>query len=1187
MRNTEFPKHTLIASLVAALVSQYALAAELPLAQYPAGSAYKMPIPNVILSVDDSGSMNWADDGGSTTSTKPARITSLKNGLKNVLVTSSKYDGQFRLAWQSMWRCNNIPSSQAGCDGKNTMGVFSGQHKLDFETWRNSITAGDGTPSHTMMWNAGQYMKTTGPNNPWNAVPGTSDSQPVACRRAYHIFMTDGGWNTYLPDTNFNAFDFQTKMISSHAEAIGNADGTDRRLPDNTQYSTATSNTQTMIYRDSWGGGTKDGAYVCTEKDRRDRCIAGYIPKYSYPTLSDMAFHYWATNLQPGIQGSTPGSIPFEPKKSTDETFTNPLTGRTVTITPYWNPKNDPATWPHLVTHTIGYGSRASNWDDTTINPIFTNGMYGDGFIQAILGLKTWTDATSLSFDGSYTSGPRNKTAKTDYARPEELWHMAINSRGKFFPVATGPDLEKAFDEIFSSIVADNTSPLTSFTSASGSISRNDTEMFQSGYVAAEDLNSTQNKWSGFVSSEKILTITDPDNPNKKDWKTEPNPSWGLNSNKIAPNNHSTTADKLDALSDISARLILSFNEVTQKGISFEWGSTPAATPLSLAQQSLLKNGGTNEQGMDRLNFIRGDQSKEENHAGGTFRKRKSRQGDIVNSAVWYAGAPLSGYKFDSYRSFSNTNKSRIPMIYVGGNDGMLHGFSAKDGTEKLAYVPQGVIKNLYRLTEPAYDHRYYVDGSPFTGDLNPDPPASGGANWKTYLVGTLGAGGKGYFVLDVTKPGTSDNSIATDFTKANAASLVVMDKTDGSDSDIGYLFGNPVVDEANQQRALQITPTNDGRWALITGNGYNSVNERPVLLIQYLDGSKELKKIEAVPVTNPKHAEANQNGLSTPQFMDINADGIPDAVYAGDLRGNLWKFDIASKDASLWNVAFEGKPLFTATYSTSSGGGSTSSRQPITTPPVLRPNRQIGGLMVAFGTGRNLTAGDRTDTDSKQTVYSILDNTRYSISSAADSKGKVVFKTSSPTPAVVADRSVLMNQAVVSGSKKNGAGKSAGREFSTLGSASATYDCTGITTACTVQKGWFFDLPEAGERVLNGIDFFDGGNILEIMSEAPASGGVTSGAEERCEPSPKSAKPFRTLINIERGSRPKTQVMDQNGDGVYNSEDGFANRSTAATKELRFSTKQLQVRKGSDGKTDYLAKSPELLLRPSWRQLK
>lgn len=150
---------------------------------------------------------------------------------------------------------------------------------------------------------------------------------------------------------------------------------------------------------------------------------------------------------------------------------------------------------------------------------------------------------------------------------------------------------------------------------------------------------------------------------------------------------------------------------------------------------------------------------------------------------------------------------------------------------------------------------------------------------------------------------------------------------------------------ESNQQRALQITRTNDNRWALITGNGYNSANELPALLIQYLDSTKELKIIPTDATACPASAGIKGNGLSTPQFLDVNSDGIPDFVYAGDLCGNMWKFDISHvsgdtnangiADSTHWGVSFAGKPLFTAATSTS--------RQPITAPPVLRPNRTVG----------------------------------------------------------------------------------------------------------------------------------------------------------------------------------------------------------------------------------------------------
>jgi len=824
--------------------------------------------------------------------------------------------------------------------------------------------------------------------------------------------------------------------------------------------------------------------------------------------------------------------------------------------------------------------------------------MYDTGFASLAVGNTKWDNVTSGTADGSY-----------DAYRPQEMWHMAINSRGKYYPVSG--DLTAVFADIFDDIVVDTTAPISGFTSASGSVSRVGTQSYQTRYIAADDGNSNDNRWYGYVSSDTISTS----------GTSSPNPDWGTNA---STGKNLTTGDKLDAITaaNLNNRLILTYDKynVTPQGVSFKWAnltnSTTGASQRMWLNKGTVGPGSTPAQiaaaiagdgkGENRLNFIRGDRTKEASQAGGEFRNRKSRQGDIVNSAIWYVGTPANGYSDTSYKSFSATNRGRLPMLYVGGNDGMLHGFSAKDGTEKIAYIPHGVVQNLAVLADTNYAHRYYVDGSPFSGDVNIGTTA---ADWRTYLVGTLGAGGRGYFVLDVTKPGadpayTGTPPPATNFTETDAPNLVVLDKTaaavsdsvppgkpadPNADPDIGHIFGNPMVAESNQQRALQITRMNNGRWALITGNGYNSEKERPVLLIQYLDGDKSLKKIvaadkDSTPTVNA--TEAVGNGLSTPQFLDANGDGKPDFVYAGDLRGNMWKFDISSGTDTDWKVAFNGSPLFTAIYSSGSGS---SSRQPITAPPSLRPNRTVGGLMVAFGTGQNLTENDRADT-SVQTVYSVLDNTRYEIENTGSNKGLVKVKASNPTPATVGGRSDLQAESVAggTGSGTAGTGASAGRSFWKLSSTEVVYSCDGAPSSCTAKKGWYMDLPVGGERVTTSFDFYDGGNILEIISEKPASGSATASGEEVCAPQPQAAKPFRTLINIASGSPAKPPIMDVNGDGAYTAtDDGGYARMTASSKELRFGTKNNQIRKGNDGKEDKLAKLPELMLRPGWRQLK
>lgn len=1157
MKNSFPPKHTKLALLIASLGCTPASWADpITLVMYPAGTAYKAPIPNVILSIDTSGSMEFCDyaDGSINTERKgcsPNRLKYVKDGLNSLLVEKTTYDNQFRLAWQS-FACNSIPSSDGNCASKNTMGKFSGNQKTNFSTWINSLTATGSTPSQVLVWNAGKYLQTTGNDSPWNATPGVSDSSPLSCRRAYHIFLTDGGWNFKYDSNDLKNTTFQADMalpgsqqtVSTNTGRNNNNDttppsfsGTNNKLVANydgkstagtsvanyfSYIPTTPPTAPTQIYQDSYGS----RAIPILSNTQTTSTGSGSSTKwtnintfnfYAYPTLADISLLYWASDLQPSINNNLIPKI----RKTGSETFSN--NNINSTYSEFWNPKNDPAEWQHLTQYTIGYGNTASTLSKVTnTSPQWsggTFGMYDTGFSSLAVGNTKWDDVTSETADSS------DKNGGYDKVRPQELWHMAINSRGKYYPVSG--DLTAVFADIFDDIVVDTTAPITGFTSASGSVSRVGTQSYQTSYIAADDANSNDNRWYGYVTSDYINTS----------GTSVINPNWGKN---VSNNKALSTADKLDALNttQIESRLILSYNKLISPaaGISFKWEnlSSSPANDVTTATQRMWMNKGTagtaatiagDGRGQDRVNFIRGDRTKESSNYStsnttANFRNRKTRQGDIVNSAIWYVGSPANGYISNSYQTFINSNRYRLPMLYVGGNDGMLHGFSANDGTEKIAYVPHGVVQNLATLSDGGYSHRYYVDGSPMSGDI--DVGTSTAPDWRTYLVGALGAGGRGYFVLDVTKPGSdgstnSPTAPATNFSESNAASLVVMDKTAAAvtdaagtskpldtnvDSDIGHIFGSPVVAESNFQKTLQITRLNNGRWAYITGNGYNSFNERPVLLLQYLDGDKSLVKIPAVATGT---AEAVQNGLSSPQTLDVNGDGVPDYVYAGDLRGNMWKFDISSSTATNWGVAFSGNPFFTATYTSTSGS---SSRQPITAPPTLRTNRSAGGLMVAFGTGRNLTETDRTDT-STQTVYSILDNTRYTIASSGSDIGKVTAKTTDPVPATVSGRSALQSQSVDNGTGtgSSGQGISASRNYWTLSTQEVTYVCSSGSTSCTAKKGWYLDLPVAGERVTSSIDFYDGSNILEIISEKPASGSATASGEEVCAPPASSSK--------------------------------------------------------------------------------
>ena len=207
-----------------------------------------------------------------------------------------------------------------------------------------------------------------------------------------------------------------------------------------------------------------------------------------------------------------------------------------------------------------------------------------------------------------------------------------------------------------------------------------------------------------------------------------------------------------------TSRVIITNNSdiAASAGVPFRWASISSTRQAALQPTS-------DGRGSLRLDYIRGDNAKEQAQ-GGLFRDRTTKLGDIVSSSPVFVGKPPFAYpdtlESQPYSTFVTNNASRAKMVYVGANDGMLHGFDAGTGSgmgeERLAFIPRAVFPNLQELTKPNYAHKFFVDGTPTIGD------AFFSGAWHTMLVGSLNKGGKSIFALDVTNPGT--------FTEANAA---------------------------------------------------------------------------------------------------------------------------------------------------------------------------------------------------------------------------------------------------------------------------------------------------------------------------------------------------------------------------------------------------------------------------------
>ncbi len=319
----------------------------------------------------------------------------------------------------------------------------------------------------------------------------------------------------------------------------------------------------------------------------------------------------------------------------------------------------------------------------------------------------------------------------------------------------------------------------------------------------------------------------------------------------------------------------------------------------------------------DNVNYIRGVRDNEKQNSG-ILRNRNPDNilGDFVHSATYY--------------------EKDTDTVYVGANDGMLHAFNAETGRERFAFIPSAVLPKLAELTEQGYIHEYYVDGRIAI--------SSQAQTQKNYLVSTLGRGGKGLFSLDVSNPAS--------FNETN----INWEYLDSTDPDLGYILGEPLLVKAN-----------NGDWVVIVGNGYDSEAGSAVLYIFDLESGALLSKIDTGSV--------GSNGLSSPAAYDADSDGDADYIYAGDLNGNVWKFNITNSNSSFWHAEFSNNgvanPLFTAL--TPDG-----TPQPITAQLNINVNDDItdpnyGKLFVFFGTGSYFKSSDPTNLQ-LQSLYALID---------------------------------------------------------------------------------------------------------------------------------------------------------------------------------------------------------------------
>ncbi len=790
-------------------------------------------------------------------------------------------------------------------------------------------------------------------------------------------------------------------------------------------------------------------------------------------TLADVAAYYYQTDLRTSSPASTADKT--GPSSATDGGCTGP------TIAPSTTANNlctdnvpvsgrDTNTKQHMVTHTLGLGMQGrmiySNYQNNLTGqrsyvPDYWNHQSGD--FHAVAN-GTVADGSSLCSWQSSGSCNWPTPSADSQANIDDLWHAAVNGRGTYFSAGDPQTLAESLRSVLSEIIR-TPRPGTAAAAATSNpnITSTDNFVFSSSYLSLD--------WYGELIMQRIGTSG---TLGSQQWSAmqllqcRPTP-WTSGKSYVIGDDFKSgtdcyvvttaytsgasfggddTSNTRQFSGTLTARQIYTASSGAR--IPFEWSSLDAtqktyfpepwisyvSSAHGLSQfctsgaSCLSATAKTAAAGQALVEFLAGTRTNE----GSYFRSRTRVLGDIVSSEARYVKAPLQGYTDANYQTFKSEKSSRDGIVYVGANDGMLHAFDALTGVERWAFIPPSVLPNLYKLADTNYSskHQFFVDGSPEVGDICPNTPTGSPAaavctkdEWKTILVGGLNLGGKAYYALDITDPGNP--IFLWEFTNAN----------------LGYSYSNP-----------RITKLKDGTWVVIVASGYQTSDGRGRLFVLNANTGALIRTIDTgVGDTT------NEAGLARISARAPNAstDNTVDAVYGGDLLGNVWRFDVNDDIATSGYDAHRLATLKDASNAV----------QPITARPTVS---SINGTpVVIVTTGQYLGINDLATTQ-VQSVYALKDK-----------------RDSDALPEPRATNSQFVRQTIVETTCPDGTAVticSPGQSVRTTVTQPVDWG---------VRNGWYFDMPATGERGVTDSTLARGTLAFTTLVPQTSSGGTVS----------------------------------------------------------------------------------------------
>lgn len=513
----------------------------------------------------------------------------------------------------------------------------------------------------------------------------------------------------------------------------------------------------------------------------------------------------------------------------------------------------------------------------------------------------------------------------------DDLWHAAVNGRGQYFSAQDPEVLVTSLKEALANIAAQYGAGAAAATSAMEPVTGDNYA-----YVATY----TTGKWTGNLEA-RLIDLATGQVGLQAQWCAE-----NIQADQVKNitactgsmvNKANETSDTRKIIFNANGVLKdFNFSNLTTEGLAAYFDVKRLNQYPSWTEE--YKTAATAEK---LINYLRGQTGFDlgDSNTYRLFRQRETVLGDFVGSAPRYVCKASASYQDPGYELFGDSLGgsgacTRTPMLYIGGNDGMLHAFNAETGEERWAYVPTPALPQMWRLADNIYsnDHRFFVDGPVTVGDVCISACDGDSAVWKTVLVGALGAGVangddpitaeplSGYFAMDVTNPEAPE--LLWEITSAHTT----------LGSRIGYALGKPWLGKLE-----------NGKWVVMLSSGVNPKNEGAALIV--------LDAYQGTVVRTIDMAGGEGFTRFSPLFVDPGVDQTTRRVYGGDLLGNVWRVNPNDGTAA--------KAM--------SGVG-----QPFTTAPELTVCNEK--TVVYIGSGKFLEASDMTD-KSQQSFYGFVDD--------------------------------------------------------------------------------------------------------------------------------------------------------------------------------------------------------------------